>query len=588
MLDDLETTYDAVGDVLVAEAVFQTTLGNYERAGAALGAIDKQQRPPDPEVIRTPRSGHAYTQKVVVALGGRVPQPWRALSRDARAAAAPAINAWAAQLLPDPAPVSFAGRLLSPAEDGSVTITELTVGLGDLGLSPASLVLCGAASADDRPSELESRVASALADTLPAATVLGPSDELVVLDDPPGGDPDAVGLGAMRVMLDWMRALLLEGRPAVAEDLALPGGDRSTGIELGDLRALSDGASATLRAAVDGAASASGGTAPQLRRALSALADLGIVEAVARPGSGGGGAALRAALDAQLAAAAGEAARRLDRLDALVAPSTTGTGDGPTERDLLDHERQRLRAVFGDGFPVVPTFRASAADPTPPMFAASLADREALSGGDTSAIRPWIDRMGLVRPAVDGLSRVLTASELLGGDHTDSVLVAQLPHVPGQRWLALPDAVGGPADAQLTIVVHAPGGFDPGGAIAALVIDEWNERIPAAKETTGVTFHFDAPGARAPQTVLLAVPRQLGRAAWDLDTLVATVTEAAELAKLRGVAPKDLTSVGHAVPMVHLPDNFTKDRPSVDLFGLLADWKTTVKYLDVIGKGVSL
>ncbi len=81
---------------------------------------------------------------------------------------------------------------------------------------------------------------------------------------------------------------------------------------------------------------------------------------------------------------------------------------------------------------------------------------------------------------------------------------------------------------------------------------------------------------------------EIGRAAWDLDTLIETVLETADLARLRGVAPKDLEGVGHALPMVYLPDNFTKDRPSIDMFGLVAEWRHDVSHPEVIGKGVSL
>ena len=41
------------------------------------------------------------------------------------------------------------------------------------------------------------------------------------------------------------------------------------------------------------------------------------------------------------------------------------------------------------------------------------------------------------------------------------------------------------------------------------VCDAWNEVVPSERETTGVSFHYDAPGARPPQAILLAVPPAL-------------------------------------------------------------------------------
>lgn len=584
VLDDLETSYDAVGDLLMAEAVYQTTLGNYERAGAALAAMDKQERSPQPEIIRTPRSGHGYTQKVLVVLGGRIPEAWRSLRDDPRGMAAAAINAWAARLLPDPVTVLFAGRLISVNQAGDETVKGLSASLTDLGISPASLIWAGTTPGPDQPSELETRIAAALVDGVDT----GPDDRLEILDDPPDGDASTVGLGALRALLDWMRSLVMEARPAIAEDLSLPGGDRSSGIDMSALAAVADEAEAALRDAADGLTNAVGGPSAQLRNALLGVSAFGIATAVPRPGSGNG-AELQAALTAQAEQVLIEVDRRLSALEFTPAP-TGLEGQPPTERDLVEHQRTRLQTTFGPGFPVMPEFMPTAEEASAAMLVASLADRESLTGSDPSLVRSWIDRMGLVRPGVDRLSRVLVGSEMLGGFDSagpESAIVAQLPHVQGQRWLALAFD-DGPADAHLALVMHASDGFDPTQTISALVVDEWNERIPLETETTGITFHYDAPGARAPQSVLLAVAPEIGRAAWDLDTLIASVLEAADLGRIRGVAPKDLEGVGHALPMVYLPDNFTKDRPSVDMFGLAAEWRKSVKYLSVVGKGVSL
>jgi hypothetical protein len=160
--------------------------------------------------------------------------------------------------------------------------------------------------------------------------------------------------------------------------------------------------------------------------------------------------------------------------------------------------------------------------------------------------------------------------------------------VPGQRWLALPFADGDrAAAAQLAVALHTAAGLDLGKRIVALVCDEWVETIPSESETTGLTFHYDAPAARAPQAVLLAVPPRLDMARWDLEMLVDTVLEAAELTHLRGVTPKELRWIGGALPMTYLPQNFTGDRPSVDLGALLVKYKD-IRFAGVLGKGWSL
>jgi hypothetical protein len=584
ILDDVAKTFDCVGDVLVAESVYQTVLGNYERAGAALAAIDKQQRPPEPEVVRTPRSGLAYTQRVLVAMGEeRAPELWRALSRDPRATAAPLANAWAAHLLPDPSSIRFAGRLT--AAEG--VVTERAAGAADLGLSPLSLVLAGATGASTEPSELEVRVAQALV----SGVTLNEGDELVLLDEfPTDEDADVVGFGALRALLDWMRALLTECRPATAEDLVPPGGDRATGIDLGDLEALADEAAAALDDALDAldaALSDEGATAAALRRALEAAAALGVPGAIQRAGTGTA-AQLRAALRTQAVSVRDEAGRRRAQLDALGAEPAGADGSAPTEVAVVEHQTARLKAVFGDAFPVLPRFRVPASSLVASL-SASLGDTKALTGGDPLAVRTWLDGLAPVRPGVDGLARVLGAAEVLGapGAGGASALVVQLPHRPGKRWLALPFGDDGPADALVALAIHAPSAFDPARSMAGLVCDEWMEMVPSATETTGVTFHYDAPGARAPQCILLAVPPERRLDRWDIDTLLDTVLEAASLTRLRGVAPAELLWTGGLLPAVYLPNNFTKDRPSVDLLELAGRHMAAVKFATVEGKGWS-
>ncbi|MGP4091953.1 hypothetical protein ACTWQJ_47430, partial [Streptomyces sp. KR55] len=593
VLNDLAVTWDAVGDVLVSESVYQTVLGNPERAGAALAALDKQERPPEPEVVRTPRSGISYTQKVVVAVDQEAARAaWRPL-RDARAEAAPKLNAWAASVLPDPGELRFWGVLTSPAGDtGPPTHTLLSVPGTDLGLSALSLALASATGAASGVSELDSRVAQALVAGVP----VGEDDELALLEDRPADAPapagNEVNLGAARALLDWVRELLAGCRPLSAEDLALPGGDRSTGTDVADLAARADSAAAAVAQAATALAAvlaAPAATTPALRGALRQAAALGIAEAVPRA-AGGGAAAARAALRAQAEAVVNEVTRRRDQLDTLgSAPPAGDGGTLPTEAAQVAHHGQRLKAAFGDAFPVVPQIRLTASVDVPGLTA-SLADHPALTAADDTVARAWLDQLALVRPGVDKLARVLSAGELLGapGTGADAVRVAQLPHAAGQRWLALPFGSDRSATATMAIVVHAPEGLDPSRALCGVVCDEWTEMIPTETETTGITFHYDAPGARSPQALLLAVPPQPAMARWDLDTLLDTVLEAAALTQIRGVAPADLRLAGAQLPMVYLPQNFTRDRPSVNLGKLLSVRAAAITNATVLGKGWSL
>ena len=66
-IDELAQVNDAVADLLLAEGVHQLVRGNQAGAAAALNAAGGGDGlPPDPDVIRTPRSGSAFTYRLVV------------------------------------------------------------------------------------------------------------------------------------------------------------------------------------------------------------------------------------------------------------------------------------------------------------------------------------------------------------------------------------------------------------------------------------------------------------------------------------------------------------------------------------------
>jgi hypothetical protein len=145
----------------------------------------------------------------------------------------------------------------------------------------------------------------------------------------------------------------------------------------------------------------------------------------------------------------------------------------------------------------------------------------------------------------------------------------QLPARAGERWLALP-FTGEPAAAELAITAVVSGTLDPALPWAGLFVDAWAETIPAREETTGIAFHHDAPGARAPQTVLLAVPPDAAATTWSTDDLLATIDEAHDLTRLRGVGPQDLRYLGTLLPALLLPASLSADVPAIKLEALAA------------------
>ena len=63
----MRSVSDAVGDLAVAEGVFQVVRGNHERAGGALDAFSKGTHPPELEVTQTPRGENADPSRSTVS-----------------------------------------------------------------------------------------------------------------------------------------------------------------------------------------------------------------------------------------------------------------------------------------------------------------------------------------------------------------------------------------------------------------------------------------------------------------------------------------------------------------------------------------
>jgi len=148
--------------------------------------------------------------------------------------------------------------------------------------------------------------------------------------------------------------------------------------------------------------------------------------------------------------------------------------------------------------------------------------------------------------------------------------VGQLPYNANERWAGLSRTS---AAGRVSLVVHAPSGLDLTQPLAGLVVDEWVEVLPNPEETTGVSFHFRAPGARAPQAILLAVAPD-GGADWSLANLEATVLETLELAKLRAIDLSALSELGQFLPALYFASNPAGDTVATD-FARLASTTTS-------------
>ena len=155
-LDALANSVDALSDALLAESAHHVVLGNPSRAAATLDALERGDAPPpELEVIRTPRTGSAFTHRVVALFPG-VPATIADWTATFRSLAEPFLNAWAAKLLGNPDRVRCVVERVNTTTGAVVDKQEIR--LKSLKLAPLDVIHAQESTEGSRLSELEQRI----------------------------------------------------------------------------------------------------------------------------------------------------------------------------------------------------------------------------------------------------------------------------------------------------------------------------------------------------------------------------------------------------------------------------------------------
>jgi hypothetical protein len=560
-VDRLHDALDATSDLLIAESVHQAVQGNLSRTLAAQQALTSPAIPPDPDVIRTPRSGRVLAFRAAIALDAEATSGWHA-PLTPRAEANAQLNHWLLSHLPPPDAIEWTAQAGSSAPVGQA--------IGDLGLEPLDVVLMSGDQLGDSSSELERYIVRRFA-------AMHPADESLEFDfaeAPSGG----TSLAKLQPLLSRLRRVITSARAAHAADwrraadAAHGAAGDPTGSATGhsaldgfdDLTHRLESVKASLEVARHALIDALAAAAPlqaalvndpstvnnpewvqaldRLRDALFALVLYGVPEAVPADGHTIS-ATLIDRLLTQARIVSTLAGDRLAKAGELLSPPAFDVlPAGEIERVvevarrngvLRERYLEAARALLGPTFVMVPLFAFTADQ------AAEIGGSLTTPPASAGAVEEWVLSLARVRPRMADLAWMLAASRWTGRPIADPTVV-QLPHQPGAPW------IGGtfgsslaPGECLSLLVIDAVA--TSGALQAGLLIDEWTETVPVGQETTGVAFNFDRPNAVAPQALLVAVPPEL-RGHWVWDDLVGSIHEALDLAAIRAVEPDALLS----------------------------------------------
>jgi hypothetical protein len=532
MLDDYA---DALGDLSISEAVFQVMRGNVGN-GALMDAISRGSRPPHPDIVDTPRGGIDLTHRVTVLLAGPPPtsSAWASVAAHPRAAAEPWLNAWLSQLLPDPAIVRCQVQYVEAGATQTITIA-----LRDLSLGPLDLLSLGDAAQVPQRSELENRV-------LYAAAVPADAQNVQIIFQAgatlPAGSvlfPDALYLAqTLQQFIGAARALGPQDLTTPETVAASAGGV----VNMADLQARASAAISGLSTAIATLTTAIAGLpgAPDpVRAALLQCSYYGVTGSI--PGTTSGP-------DPALALQASNVLGILQGRSNSVAGITLSTAQ-------LSDLTGVFETIFGNAFTVLPQF-------TPPNLAitqAAFAQSSSLVSSDPQAPTRWLRQLAHVRPAIGRLDLAMSAAQALstGALYPPTLSLGQVPPpaTPPDVWLGLPINTSNPPDkGRVAFACVTQGDATSQSSYVGLLVDEWLERIPSTQEDASLVFHFEEPGARAPQAALLAVCPD-NRATWDDEMLQAILGETLELAKIRAVDLASVEQVGQILPALYFALN---------------------------------
>ncbi|MFI9588155.1 hypothetical protein ACIHCQ_41690 [Streptomyces sp. NPDC052236] len=497
-LAPLATAVDVYGDLLVANAVFDVVSGRGGMAAASMDAAAGLAAPPSLDVLRTQRAGRSARSTVAVALPADAPPAVVDAHTSPGALAEPAVAALLTAETGDPAGAAWTWQVVDEQAAVLGTVT-----LAQLGLQPVdTLSLSGA--------DLHRLVLAAL----PGAAVV------------PEGDLPAQ-LAARRL------SDILGGRPVVPADLSTVGTAPPAAAVQSELAARYAAVHALALDVHASLAAAPGAGPAALRQALVDAARWGITP-LSADGAG----------DAVLVTRAGIAlAERLERSPS-VAEAT----------DLAPAGLARALAELVSPEGRLPVLSRLPLDTFPTPLSAEP------SAAGTALDPDWLEVVSAVRPHVARLEVHQLGRRIAGG-----APFSAWSNRPGDPWQLDPslDPIGpqphGLVQETNLLAVFGPTGTlepgaDPQRSVAFGLLDSWSEVIPSGEHVTTAAFRIDAPGARAPQAVLIAVPPDVS-VPLDTSGLIDILGEARRLARARAAGPDELDAFAAGEPLTLLPVN---------------------------------
>lgn len=590
---------DALGDLMMAESMYQVATGNHERAGAVIKALGEGNMIPDPQIIKTPRLDKVYMQRQSILFDTATDDENTAVGNSTawagpetpRSYSEPALNSWIASVLPDPNDV-----IINYTHSGNISAQ---MPLSALGLQPIDLV----SMLTDQGGEDDGTQLSALINYVAISSIslteIPVSIKFIERPSMPTMLSNQITIFELLPLVRSIQEIIGQGRAAKAEDFLIEGevfnvvqnaspgeGMILTNLEsrlkdaIGEgtitpgriglkqvkenLEAAKNDVDAIVLSAFDDELAPEFAPAEsamlELRNALRAamnFATQGAIPEVAYENS----IAARDILSLQAARIISQLTKLKDAADAAYTELTLLI----EPEDQLEKLQEIAKILFGRGFKVFPEFNFFNKSDIDLSRANNMA---LLSEAGDFPVDEWLHGISKVRPKMSNYHLCAMITESLSDENAIREVI-QLPIVSNadDRWLSakLPDGYVTP-DQAITLVIETPETYSTGNLQSGLIIDEWTESIPEPNAVTGLSFNYDQPNSEAPNALLLAVtPEETG--SWSWTDLMDILDETFSMAKKRAIDPDLInkhSALGHALPAIIASVEAADSAPGLD------------------------
>ncbi|MFK7784197.1 MAG: hypothetical protein AB8B56_03720 [Crocinitomicaceae bacterium] len=549
-IDLLANAIDALGDLAVAEGVFQLSKGNFDRASTTIDTLISNPNMPMPEIIDTPRTGTTVAHRLCVNMEmgtdpmGIVINPWPSVPLTAKANTAPHINKFIGKHLPDPDKV----RCIVKYNDFDGTPMEIEISIENLKWQPIDFYTnVHEAINNDRSDVLLNKIAThARKELVYNGTVTIPYDvELSILLNERGAlwTPADYTIVELLPIFESISQVTAEINPVKIQDFKMPEMtliEDDYGWDLSDLDARVSAALTDLNTLI--------GTTPT--DYVQSLTD---AEKYSVPYASPSSDDL-----VELTAQWNRIQDSLTVVSNEVAALLTDPIDGPLLTNSVINDNQKWKRyleaaqlLFGADFTLLPildltTYTMDAALNTYiTSHQADLMSNVGTSGFDQNSLNHWFFGLSRLRSKIGAFE---TLTNFSNSDDLEFSPI-QFPYIE-DAGLGTHDFWYGwefPESYELTgnktsIVMTNNAVFNSSIAdqkMVGIMLDQWSEKIPEKKETSGIAFNYNTPSSKPPQNVLLAVtPEFTGN--WDGNDILFTLLDTLKMSKVRLVEPEHI------------------------------------------------